>query len=303
MRLRLKATFFVFVAITVLAGSATLVIALRSGSKGDVAAATTYQGFYLDIGASASLGMQPDGVVKHNGHRTNTGYANDLVAIEVSKGVALDLTQIGCPGETAQSMLSGADSCYTLPEDQLLRATTFLKENVNQPGIVTIDLGFNDVLACLVPPLVDENCAKQGIILVNQDMPLVLKALQSAAGPKVHFIGLEYSDPYLGRYLLPSNGKLDASESLQVFQQLNAVLNTVYAKAGIPVANVPGAYQIDDETPKLLKGFGTVPTNVAQACLLTWMCTGYPYGPDDHPNNAGYKLIAQTIAGIVPSTL
>ncbi|HQU26384.1 MAG TPA: hypothetical protein PLS29_05065, partial [Acidimicrobiales bacterium] len=80
--------------------------------------------FYLDVGASASLGFQPTGVPHHNGARTNTGYANDLIYREALRGVTLTLDQIGCPGETVESMLSTtvADHCYQLPMTQLRRA-------------------------------------------------------------------------------------------------------------------------------------------------------------------------------------
>ena len=290
------------VAAVLIAAVTVFIMQDQSSVQQGVAAAANVDGFYLDIGASASLGFQPDGVVLHNGHRTNTGYANDLVEIEAKAGVSLDLLQIGCPGETAQSMLSGGDACYTLPERQLVRATTFLQENSDQTGLVTIDLGFNDVRTCLLPNLVDEACATQGIDLVRKDMPLVIKDLQDVAGSQVHFVGLEYEDPYLGRYFASPDGVLDATESLQVMTQLNAVLASVYANAGIPVANVPGAFKSDNLTPTLLKGV-EVPTNVAEACTLTWLCTGYPYGPDDHPNNAGYLVIAKAIAATLPPGL
>jgi hypothetical protein len=44
-------------------------------------------GFYLDIGASASLGMQPTGIPAHNGHRTKTGYSDDVVSLESANGI------------------------------------------------------------------------------------------------------------------------------------------------------------------------------------------------------------------------
>ncbi len=56
--------------------------------------------FYLDIGASESLGFQPTGIKGHNGARTNTGYANDLIHREALAGVTLTLDQVGCPGDT-----------------------------------------------------------------------------------------------------------------------------------------------------------------------------------------------------------
>ncbi len=37
-----------------------------------------------------------------------------------------------------------------------------------------------------------------------------------------------------------------------------------------------------------------VPPNVAMICSLTWMCAPAPRGPNEHPNNAGYRVIART---------
>ena len=169
-----------------------------SGQGQNGAGAVSYDGFYVDLGASASLGFQPDGVVKHNGRRTDTGYANDLVAIEASKGTSLELYQFGCPGETVQSMLNSGDACYKLPERQLLRATAFLKENSDEMGIVTIDLGFNDVRACLATLPINEGCAANGLRDVRVDMPLVLKELQTPRARMSTFVGLDYGDPFLG---------------------------------------------------------------------------------------------------------
>ncbi len=64
----------------------------------------TFSSYYLDIGASQSLGFQPTGVPHHNGLPTNTGYSNDLIRREALKGVALNLEQIGCPGDTVESL-------------------------------------------------------------------------------------------------------------------------------------------------------------------------------------------------------
>jgi lysophospholipase L1-like esterase len=257
-------------------------------------------GFYLDIGGSASLGFQPDGVPHHDGHRTNEGYANDVKALE-DKNVSLDLLQLGCPGETVQSMLGLLkNTCYHLPVTQLMRSVDALTGDGNEVGLVTIDLGFNNIRPCLLPKTVEQSCVNQAVTLVRQYLPRILKDLQDAAGPNVYFVGLEYEDPFLGYYLEGSIGPTIATETLVAMSSMNAALNEVYTKANIPIANVPGAYQSDNDSPRMLANVGTIPQNVDTACLWTWICTPPPFGPDDHPNNAGYMIIARAIVATLP---
>jgi hypothetical protein len=130
---------------------------------------TRVTGFYLAIGASASLGTQPNGVSSHNGYRSKTGYTSDVAAIEARKGVALDLAPIGCPAETAQSMLSGTDKCYKPPNRQMTVATKYLHEHATKVGLVTIDLGFNNVRPCLWPT-VNRACVASGIAMVVESI-------------------------------------------------------------------------------------------------------------------------------------
>jgi len=265
---------------------------------------TTTSGFYLAIGASASLGFQPTGIVNHNGRRTSDGYANDLVLLEAYQGVALTLRQIGCPGETVQSILNTrvADHCYTLPETQMTQAVAFLRANRSSVGVVTVDLGFNNIRLCLWAAPVNEACANQAIAAVHVDMPKVLKELKDAAGPNVRFVGLEYNDPFLARYINGAAGAAAATVGLVAMDRLNATLNQVYVAAGVSVANVPALFDTDVTTRIAAPGGGVIPENVAQACAMTWMCYTAPFGPDDHPNDAGYSLIAQAIAAVLPKS-
>jgi hypothetical protein len=259
-------------------------------------------GFYLDIGGSASLGFQPDGVVRHNGHRTNEGYANDVKALEAKK-VVFSLRQVGCPGETVQSMLGMlANRCYHLPVTQLSRSVDVLIADGNEQGLVTIDLGFNNIRPCLLPKGVVETCVNQGVAAVREYLPRILKELKGAAGPNVHFVGLEYADPFLGYYLNGTTGPAIATQSLVAMTAMNTVLGNAYDAASIPVANVPGAYASDNNSPRALANVGTIPQNVDTVCTWTWMCTPPPFGPDDHPNNAGYMIIAQSIVATLPTT-
>jgi hypothetical protein len=258
-------------------------------------------GFYLDMGASASLGFQPTGIVGHNGHRTDFGYANDLLTFEATEDVTLTLRQIGCPGETVQSILGQLkDACYTLPNTQLSIARDYLRANENRVGLVTIDLGFNNIRPCMLVATFEPSCATAGIGAVKEYLPMILRQLKAAAGPKVHFVGLEYSDPFLGDYLNGTQGRLNAAGTLAAFNHLNTILANAYRSAGIAVADVARAYMSTDTATTTLKHVGPVPRNVAEVCTLTWECTGFPYGPDDHPNDAGYQVIANVIEAQLP---
>ncbi len=295
MFLQLVRRLFIVVLVAALFGTYLLIHPFVGSSAPDTS------GFYLDIGASASLGFQPTGIPKHNGHRTNTGYANDVVNYLATKAVNLQLRQIGCPGETVESMLLSGDHCYTLPQRQLLAAEQFLRANHDAVGLVTIDLGFNDVRPCLVTAVVDEACVTSGLAFVNRDLSPVLAALKSAAGPNVHFIGLDYGDPFLNKYLKGGVHVAVATRTLEVMSALDAELVHAYQSSNIPVANVAGAFQLDNRNPAELKGVGVVPLNVAKTCELTWNCVGYPFGPDDHPNNKGYSVIASAIEAVLPA--
>lgn len=259
--------------------------------------------FYLDIGASESLGYQPTGIPDHNGIRTDTGYANDLILREGLKGISLDLEQVGCPGDTVQSILdtSKSDACYHAPQTQLTKAISYLKAQTG-PGLVTVDLGFNDVRPCFEARPVNQTCLATGITAIQVDLPKIMRQLKAAAGPGVHFVGLEYSDPYLGYYVNGVGGPAEATATLVGMDQLDTVLGHVYTNAGAQVANVPALFQINNDAPATIDNVGTVPVNVQQACELTWFCFSTPFGPDDHPNDAGYSLIAQAIETVLPKS-
>jgi len=253
-------------------------------------------GFYLDIGASSSLGTQPDGVRAHNGHRTKTGYSNDLVSIEKTHGMMLTMREIGCPGETVQSILGQLkDRCYHLPNTQLSIATTYLRQHLGEAGVVTIDLGFNNLLPCLTATATITSCVNRGIVAVRNDLPTIVSRLQRAAGPLVHFIGLGNGDPFLAYYLNGSSGRVIAQQGLVAMNQLNTALQQVYNARHVPMATVAEGFQSSKTNLVTTAKFGIVPENVAQVCAVTWMCTPPPFGPDDHPNNTGYSIIAHAI--------
>jgi hypothetical protein len=76
---------------------------------------------------------------------------------------------------------------------------------------------------------------------------------------------------------------------------INDLLESIYAGAGDPVADVEGAFASTDTTL-----VGGVPVDVARVCDWTWMCAPPPHGSDIHPNNAGYAAIAKAFAQALP---
>ena len=69
------------------------------------------------------------------------------------------------------------------------------------------------------------------------------------------------------------------------------MLESAYAAAGDPIADVESAFSVTDLT--LVDG---TPLSVLRECQWTWICTPPPLGPDIHANSTGYGVIAQAFA-------
>jgi lysophospholipase L1-like esterase len=260
--------------------------------------------FYLVLGGSSSLGLQPDGIPSDNAEYTENGYANDVVKLEQDQlHQTLDLDQLGCLGTrviylTVDPM---STACYKLPTTQLTTAVAFLKSHYGDSGIVSIDLGFNDIRFCLWEHPVNPACVPTALAGVKKGFPTLLSDLKAAAGPKVAIVGEIYYDPFLAFYLNGPTGPAIANASLSYIDQLNALLTADYEAAKIPFANTAAAFDTSDSTRVTIDNVGSEPANVKTICTYTWMCVGAPFGPDDHPNNAGYMLIAKAIVAALPA--
>jgi hypothetical protein len=277
-----------------MAAAITPAVTLGVGSA-RAGAEAPLSGFYLDLGASASVGFQPTASSPH-GQPTTDGYANDVVAYEAARGVTLDLTELGCPGETTTTMINGADHCYHDDGSQLADAMAFLRAHDGEEGIVTIDLGFNDLRGCLhLGSARRPACVDARMDILQEQLPYILQSLQGVAGAGVSFVGVGFDDPYLADAITGRTGELFASHSETAMDQLNGALSAVYSAANIPMATVSSFFDVHDHSRVNLEGVGKVPNNVASACELTWMCAPKPYGPNMHPNDAGYLKIASAI--------
>ena len=253
--------------------------------------------FYLVLGASESVGVQPTVQAPH-GRMTARGYANDVVAMMARDGVAMSLTQLGCPGASTTSMLYGGDQCGS-STSQLTRAVDFLHAHAQDRGVVSIDIGFNDLGPCFRSGGFDPACVDHQIALIAVQLPQIIDALKAAAGPYVTFVGLNHDNPFLASAVHGRATDTYVDNSAVAIDRLNTQLDSIYAGYGIEVANVARAYALSDTTKVTVPDLGAVPTNLARVCSLTWMCRSAPFGPNIHPDNAGYRVMARAIAAVL----
>lgn len=265
--------------------------------------------YYLSLGTSLSVGVQPDS----NGIPlpTGDGYPDQLFdsirpAFEAggAPGRTLEVIKLGCPGETLDDMLNGG-SCLYVAGSQLDAAVDFLNDNSGRVHLVTIDIGGNDFRnADCITTTVDLNCVNAVSAQIAVDLATVLAALSNAAGPNTTIVGMNYYNPYLGSWIVDAAGQTLAMESAQAAVILNDLLSTTYATAGIPMADVYAAFESDDFAnivpSSLPPPNDMLPVSVANICGFTYMCDAAPIGPDIHANVAGYSLIADTLAAILP---
>lgn len=277
-------------AVLVLAG----VFGAAVTSANAVSTSTSTPEFYLSLGASVSVGVQP--VQSYpKGRPTVHGFANDLVTLESRRGKTLDLTELGCPGESAYEMINGGDHCRHVGTSQLADAVAFLLAHHGQRGIVTLDIGFNDVRPCISNAGLDTRCLAAATSSTRAQVEQIVTTLKAAAGPNATFIGVNLYNPYLASNITQTYSSAFVAASVTAISQINETLAVAYAATSTRVANVAGAFSIDATTPVVDPGRGVVAKNVKQVCTLTWMCHHSPYGPNIHPDNHGYWLIARAV--------
>src|SRR5262249_24107087 len=128
-----------------------------------------------------------------------------------------------------------------------------------------------------------------GVDAVAANLPLILAALRDAAGPDVPIVGMSYYNPFLVQWFSDPTSLQPSIDGIVGF---NDLLESIYAAAGDPVADVEGAFSTPDTT---LQPDG-LPLDVERICQWTWMCDAAII----HPNATGYAVIAQAFAEALP---
>ncbi|MGH9101158.1 MAG: hypothetical protein ACRDV8_13140 [Acidimicrobiales bacterium] len=293
----------------VLAGAvlATFMTTVPALSAGAHTVSRRYPRYYVAIGASESLGMQPVPGSRRS-MRTDDGYANDLLSMERRRWMQLRLVQFGCPGITVQGSLDGKSACHYPDGSEVATAVHFIEAHRARVRLVTVDLGFNDLLPCLSTGRIRHVCVAEEMTAISRDLPVITRRIKSAAGLGALVVGIEHDDPYLAsarhgawRFALASAAALE---------QMNRELGSVYRKAGTPVARVPDSTIADtvDRGRYTISGVGpngrrrvrepewaqdpSFRHELVQVCSATWMCSR----GNIHPTDAGYREIASAIS-------
>jgi lysophospholipase L1-like esterase len=267
---------------------ATTATAACSGSAAPAAS------YYLALGDSLSRGVQPNAAGASV--ETTQGYPNQVYARLLSAHPGLKLVQLGCPGETTETMMHGGP-CHYQGGSQLAAADAFLRSHHGHVLLVTIDIGANDPESCGSQPSLTQLASCLGEIPgAAAHVSTILASVRTAAGAGIPVIGMNYYLPALAEWRKGELGQVIARVGAQLTVGYNGLLDRAYAQAGDPVANVSGAFDTTDfGDPTTVPGLGSLPRNVALVCEWTWECAPAPRGPNQHANAAGYQVIANAI--------
>jgi lysophospholipase L1-like esterase len=266
------------------------VAAVASGCAGSSRAGPPAS-YYLALGDSLSQGVQPDATGASV--RTSQGYADQLYGLLHPRRPGLRLVKLGCPRETTVTMIHGGICSYP-GGSQLAAAVSFLHAHRGRISLITLDIGANDPDSCIADPSVIKlaACAGASISRAATDLATILSRLRQAA-PHARIIAMNYYLPALAEWRHGFSGQLVARASELAVTGYNALLTRVYQAQGVRVADVSGAFHTSDFTPVVtVPGLGRLPRNVAAVCQWTWECAPAPRGPNQHPNQAGYRVIA-----------
>jgi lysophospholipase L1-like esterase len=257
-----------------------------SGARLQPAPAT----YYLALGDSLSQGVQPN--ASGTSVETRAGYPDQVYAALRPSHPTLELVKLGCPGETTKTMIHGGICSYR-GGSQLAAAVAFLHAHRGRVFLVTIDIGANDPESCGAEAGLGKlaSCFGTGIPGAATNLAAIIAGLKAVAGPGVRIVGMNYYLPALAQWHHGLPGQAIAWVTEKLAATYNDVLNHVYAKAGLRVANVFDAF----DTANFGDRQDNVPRNVTLLCQWTWACAAPPRGPNQHANQTGYQVIARTV--------
>jgi lysophospholipase L1-like esterase len=269
-------------------------------------AAKPQQQYYVSLGDSYASGFQP--TAAGPGANTRNGFAYQVPKLARARGYRLELVNFGCGGATTDSLLKtkgcppralGPGGRKYPDRTQIAAAERFLRRHRGKVGLITVSIGGNDVTSCAreADPI---PCVAAALTAINENVIEIAERLRAAAGRKVRIVGTTYPDVILGQWVGENANQQLARLSVTAFKDvINPALTKAYRAAGgrlVDVTAASGAYGSLDELVALPSG-AQVPKPVAEVCRLTYYCEFR----DIHARTSGYRLIAELVAGTLPS--
>jgi lysophospholipase L1-like esterase len=258
-----------------------------TGSSGDSSptGAAGDEKLYVALGDSLAAGYQPGGA-----ELRETAYPALTARRLGAEGADLTVENLGCSGETTTSLLEGG-TCDYAEGSQIEQAEALLKSRTGEVGLVTIDIGGNDLLRCVRAGAdIDTKCVAKGVETVEGNLPTILERLRAAAGADVPVLVLGYYNPWVAAKALdqPVQG-VDAAA--RAYTRLSSVIEGSAEDTGATFVGLDDAFATDDTTPTTING-RTVPENAARVCTLTNICTA----GDIHLTDEGAATVARVLS-------
>jgi lysophospholipase L1-like esterase len=243
--------------------------------------------YYLSLGDSLAYGFQQAKLNAELAKGTvdastfNTGYTDAFGRMLKAINPSLQVVNLGCPGETTSSFLTGC--AFSAQEhlplhvaytgSQLAAAVAFLKAHPGQVSPITISIGANDVVhvatqtckgvtdtACLAANL------PAALALLAKNLQTILATLRQAA-PDAEIIVTQLYNPFAA---------LDASTNAFAIP-VNGIIAQTDAAFGAITADPFTPFNLAQPQPQTI-------------CALTLFCTSLN---DIHASDAGYLVMAQ----------
>jgi lysophospholipase L1-like esterase len=258
-----------------------------AGSAGAATARgqSTSAEYYLALGDSAAM---------WNGEHS---YPDVIVQRESKEALVLD--DFACSGETTASFIAG--STCAPGGSQLDEAVSFLRQHRHHVGLVTIDIGGNDIIGCGISSS-NGTCVSAALKTIKKNLTEIMTALRAAAGRTTLIVGMNYYDPLLGDWLAGGKTRSQAVASTKELVTLNKLLSGIYLKvAGAKTANVQTAFRSTNFAKRVSSKWGRIPVAVAHACAwLDILCQrGESEGFGDDPNDFGAIVIAGAFVKVI----
>ena len=240
---------------------------------------------YVALGDSLAAGYQPGG-----GELRDSAYPALAVSRLAGTGASLRLENLGCSGETTTSLLEGG-RCDFDAGTQIEQAEKVLEEARGNVGLVTIDIGGNDLLRCVrFESGIDAACVDAGVSTVGKNLPVILERLTAAAGGDVPVLVIGYYNPWVAAKALdqPITGIAAAAKA---YTRLSTTIEKAATSSGATFVGLDEAFGTNDTTPTTIGG-RTLPENAARVCTLTNLCTAR----DIHFSDEGAATVARVVA-------